>query len=176
MFELVGFSGSRRLSPAWSSVVSVVARAVSRAGARVVVGCAAGADAAVRSAVPAASVFAVSPAVLRAAGRGAFAARSVALVRAVASSPAPAFCAFVVGPCPAGVAPARSWRSGSPASGSWSSAALAAGLGVPLFVWWCASSPPALPAWPGGSWSRVSGGLFRGAWSWSPEVGQPPLF
>ena len=84
---------------------------------------------------------------------------------------------FVSGPCPAGVVPARSWRSGRPASGSWSELALGVGLGVPsVVVFWCASGPPALPAWPSGSWAPAgSGPLWSGAWRWVPAPCLPGL-
>ena len=98
------------------------------------------------------------------------------LVQAVAAEGAgAAFAGFVVGACPASVRPASRWASGG--SGSWSSLALAAGLGLPVFVFWCGSGPPALPAaW--GAWSLVAAGPFSGAWclSPSPPAQQLPLF
>jgi len=178
---VVGFAGSRSLPSSWSPVVARVVRAHVTAGARVFVGDAAGADLLVRSACPpsALRVFAVSAAARRRLGHGAFAARSVALVRAVAAAPSPAFCLFVPAPCPAGVIPATSWRSGRPASGSWSAGALAAGLGVPLFVFVAPCAPPAapaLPCWPGGSWQTVSAGPFAGSFRWSTDARQDRLF
>ncbi|MBK8185702.1 MAG: hypothetical protein IPK63_23530 [Candidatus Competibacteraceae bacterium] len=78
----VGFSGGRRLSPAFRPLVAGVVSAVVAAGRSVVVGCAGGADRFVRTAAPGAVVFSVAS---FGSGRGAFAARSIALVRAVAA-------------------------------------------------------------------------------------------
>ena len=106
------------------------------ARARVAVGCAHGVDSSVRSALPAARVR-VFRAAAFGSGRGAFAARSIALVRSVAGARSALFVCFPGGPCPAGLVP-----SPSPAacfcglgSGSWASLALALGLGVPALVW-----------------------------------------
>ena len=172
---LVGFSGSRSLPAAFAALVAAVVGSVLASGRAVLVGCASGADAFVRAAAPGARVFSARE--VSFSGPGAFAARSAALVRAVAAGgPGSGFAAFVVGPCPSGVVPARAWRAGTPPSGSWSSAALAAGLGLPLFVFWCAPGAPQLPAWPGGSWSRVGGsGSWSVAWRWSPVAVQPSL-
>ncbi len=76
-FSVVGFSGSRSVVP---SVFPAVVSAVP-AGASVFVGCAGGVDAAARAAFPAARVFRVSGT-----GRWAFAVRSTAFVRALASA------------------------------------------------------------------------------------------
>jgi len=156
---VVGFSGSRRLSPAFAPLVAGVVSSVLAAGRSVAVGCAAGADSFARAAAPGARVFSVAA---FGSGRGAFAARSVALVRAVAAGgPGSGFVVFPASPCPAGLSP-----SASPAacfcglgSGSWASAAFAAGLGVPLVVFPCGFS--VLPLWaawrpaaPAGVWAR----------------------
>lgn len=103
--------------------------------------------------------------------RARLAARSAALVSAVAASGG-SLVVFAGGPCPAGVVPSRAWPGGG--SGSWASAALAAGLAVPLSVFWCAAGPAVLPAWPGGSWSPAP----SGAWAWAPAPApvQPALF
>ncbi len=168
---MVGFCGSRSLSGVWVSLVQRVAGAVAAAGLQVAVGCAAGADAAVRAAVPSALVFSVAGAGV--AGRGAFAARSAALVRAVASaSGRRAFVGFVSSACPSCVVPSASASrcfSGA-GSGSWSSLTLAVGLGVPVFVFWCSSVPPSLPSWSGGSWVAVPSGSFAGAWRFVPAA------
>ncbi len=157
---VVGFSGGRRLSPAFRPLVAGVVSAVLASGRSVAVGCAGGADAFVRSAAPGAVVFAVPGSGLRPAAW--FAARSVALVRGVAAGGSGSgFVAFPATPCPPGLSP-----SASPAacfcglgSGSWASAALAAGLGLPLVVFPCGFS--ALPPWgvwvPAGSGGWASG-------------------
>lgn len=160
---VVGFSGSRSVAPA---CVGAVCAAVS-SRALVGVGCAAGVDAVVRASVCGCSVFsAASFSASSWAGR--LVVRSVALVRFVASASSRAGGAvFVVFPsavCPAGLVP-----SSSPSlcfrglgSGSWASAAFAAGLGVPLLVF----SPVGVPAWGFSS-------LGAGWWLLSPS---PSLF
>ena len=154
---VVGFSGGRRLSPAFRPLVAGVVSAVLASGRSVAVGCAGGADAFVRAAAPGARVFAVPGAGLRPAAW--FAARSVALVRAAAAGGSGSgFVAFPSAPCPAGLSP-----SASPAacfcglgSGSWASAAFAAGLGLPLVVFPCGFS--ALPPW--GVWVPAGSGVW----------------
>ena len=159
--SVVGFSGGRRLPVAFRPLVAGVVASVLAAGRSVAVGCVGGADLFVRSAAPGALVFSASS---FGSGRAAFAARSVALVRAVAAGgPGSGFVVFPAAPCPAGLAP-----SPSPAacfcglgSGSWSSAALAAGLGVPLVVFPCGFS--ALPPW--GAWRpAASAGVWARGW------------
>ncbi len=171
---MVGFTGSRALSPARSALVGRVVAAVLARGQAVAVGCAAGADQFVRQAAPEATVFAVASG-RWGTGRAAYAARSAAMVRAVAASgPGAGLVGFVAGPCPAGIRPARSWRAGSPPSGSWSTLALAAGLGLPLVVFWCGPGPAQLPAWPGGAWSAAApAGLWAAGRRWVPA--QPSL-
>lgn len=142
----VGFSGSRSVVP--SVLPSVLAGVPASSAPSVLVGCARGVDSAVRSffgSSPVLSVFSVSGR-----GRGAFAARSAALVRAVAAASG---CLFVFPgrACPSGVVPSRSFSGGG--SGSWGSAALAVGLGVPVFLW--LPSGVAAPSWLsplGGGW------------------------
>ena len=153
---VVGFSGGRRLPVAFRPLVSGVVAAVLAAGRSVAVGCVGGADLFVRSAAPGALVFSASS---FGSGRAAFAARSVALVRTVAAGgPGSGFVVFPAALCPSGLSP-----SASPAvcfcglgSGSWASAALAAGLGVPLVVFPCGFS--GLPAW--GRWVPAGSGLW----------------
>jgi len=170
---LVGFCGSRSLPAAHAKLVAQVVAAVRAGGRGVAVGCAPGADALVRSACPEARVFSVASGRY---GRGpqAYAARSAALVRAVAASGSGAgLVGFPAAPCPAGVAPARAWRVGSPPSGTWSSLALAAGLGVPVVVFPLGGAR--LPAWPGGSWVRADAAVWASGWRWSPAARQLAL-
>ena len=156
---LVGFGGSRSLSPAWAGLVGRVVVAVARAGRGVAVCSGAGASALVRQAWQAALVFSPSFA-----GRGALPARASACVRACAAAgPGSAWVAFVSGPCPTGVMPARAWRSGRPASGSWSEVALAVGLGLPVVVFWCAPGSAVLPSW-GGAWAPAGRGVWAAGW------------
>lgn len=151
----VGFSGSRSSVPPAALLASVFAAVP--ASASVLVGCARGLDSCARAAFPSAVVFSVSSFGV---GRGAFAARSVALVRSLAASPSPVFVSFPSGACPPSLVP-----SSSPSrcfsglgSGSWASLALAAGLGVPCFVWLPAGVVPP-PLWGfvslGGGWFSV---------------------
>ena len=169
---VVGFCGSRSLPGACAGQVAAVVAALSPAGVPVAVGCAAGADAMVRAACPSAVVFRASS---FGSGRGSFAARSVALVRAVAASPSPLLVGFASSACPAGVVPAASWRSGVSVSGSWSSLALAAGLGCAVRVVWCGPGAAVLPSWAGGAWVA---GVVAGVavWSWVAVEMQPGLF
>jgi hypothetical protein len=166
--DCVGFSGSRSVVPV--CVASVCA--VVPASALVAVGCAGGVDAAVRLLVCGCTVFSASsfPASSRA---GSLVLRSVALVRFVAScAPRPGGSVFVVfpsGACPAGLVPspltARCFCGLG--SGSWASAALAAGLGVPLLVF--APSAPLVRGVP--AWGFVSLGA-----DWFSLVPPPSLF
>src|SRR5690606_34124227 len=91
-------------------------------------------------------------------GRGAFARRSVAVVRAVASSPAGVWVSFPQSACPAGLLPSRSSSACfcGLGSGSWASLAFAVGLGVPSFVWLPAGVVP--PA--GWGFLSLGGGWF----------------
>jgi hypothetical protein len=133
-------------------------------GASVLVGCAAGADALVRAACPDAQVFSAARMFPDLPFRAALVNRSVALVWALVTR-AGRLVAFAGGPCPAYIFPARKWESGMPPSGTWSTLALAAGMGLPVVVFWCAPGPAALPAWPGWSWSPVTAGPFAGSWT-----------
>jgi hypothetical protein len=160
----VGFSGARSASSCPSSLPGLVASSLP-ASVSVLVGCQRGVDAAVRAARPAAQVF--SAAAFPGAGRGAFAARSSALVRSVASAGG-CLVVFPSGPCPAGVQPSR--RFSGRGSGSWGSAAMALGLGCPVLV--CAPFPvsgasASLSAWCGALAPRFSvvGGVGAGCGS-----------
>ena len=150
-FSAFGFSGSRSGVPV-SSLSPVVGLVPS--GSFVFTGCARGVDAFFRAAFPGASVFSAAA---FGRGRGAFAARSVACVRAVASAGG-LWVSFPASPCPAGLLPsaASSRCFGGFAAGTWSSLALALGLGVPCLVF----SPCGVP---------------RG-WGLSPVAGSPGWF
>jgi hypothetical protein len=100
---------------------------------------------------------------------GRLAQRSAAMVRAVASAGGGGgVVGFPAGACPAGCVPAAAWRSSG--SGTWSTLALAAGLGLPVVVFPAGWSPGALPAWPGGSWACAGGGVWASAWRFTPAV------
>ena len=160
----VGFSGSR--SPAAESVAAV--RAVAAlVGCPVAVGCARGVDAIARDLFPAASVFAVASGTWGV-GRGAFAARSSALVRSLVGGGC--LLSFPASPCPAGLLPSRSSSRcfGGFSAGSWSSLAFTLGLGVP-----CAVFLPSGVACPAG-WGLVAAG--RGWFVSVPPSVQLDLF
>ena len=150
-----GFCGSRSVVPppaVWASVVSVVP-----ASSPVSCGCVAGLCALARSSFSSVSVFSASSFGF---GRGAFAARSVALVRSVRSGSLPLWVSFPGRACPVGLVP-----SSSPSrcfcglgSGSWASLAFACGLGLPALLFLPAGvRPPA--GW--GFFSLGSGWFFR---------------
>ena len=160
---VVGFSGGRRLSPVFRPRVSGVVAASLAAGRSVAVGCAPGADSFVRGAAPGAVVFSAAA---FGSGRAAFAARSVALVRAVAAGgPGSGFVVFPAAPCPGGLVPSASASACfcGLGSGSWASAALAAGLGLPVVVFPCGFS--ALPPW--GVWRSAGSGVWAGGFLFS---------
>lgn len=135
VFPVVGFSGSRSCPAAVAAALSALPSLP--VGGPVLVGCAPGVDAAVRSAVPSAQVFAAAsqrPAAL--------AARSATMVSAVAGAGGVlVVCPAAGQPCPAGVRPGSAFSGGG--SGSWASCALAVQLGAAVLVW---SSAP-LPVW-----------------------------
>jgi hypothetical protein len=159
-FPCVGVCGSRSAVP-----VAAVRAALSRVapGAPVLVGCAAGVDGFVRASLPVSRlvVFGVCRSLLARVGRGAFAARSQRLVRAVSAGGGALLC-FPAGPCPAGLVPSRSGSAcfRGLGSGSWAAAAFAAGLGVPV-LFWLPASAPAPAGWGlvplGGRWFLRSG-------------------
>lgn len=141
--SVVGFSGSRSPAPGAFDVVAGFVAAVAP-GAVVAVGCQRGVDALVRAACPSAQVFSASSFGV---GRGSFAARSVACVRAVAvAGSSGLWVSLPAAACPPGLLPSPSSSRcfcGS-GSGSWASLAFAVGLGVPCLVWLPAGvSPPA---------------------------------
>lgn len=167
----IGFCGSRRLSGAWFRAAGRLAAAVTAglAPRRVSVGCAPGADSAVRRSVPCCRVFRVSA---YGSGRGAYARRSAACVQSVGSGPGSAYVGFVSVPCPERVRPSSSVHTCfcGGGSGTWATLALAVGSGVgSIIVFWCAPGSPSLPSW-GGSWVPASG-RFSGGWLFVPGSG-----
>lgn len=102
------------------------------------------------------------------------ASRSSACVRSVVAAGG-LWCSFPSVACPSRVRPSRSWCSSG--SGSWSSLALAAGLGCSVVVCLPVGASFSLPSWVGGSWVRVGsavgcGSFFR--WVASPVASPPP--
>ncbi len=158
---LVGFSGSRGLPPA---VLSSVLCLRGRSSGESFVGCAAGVDHDVRVCLRSARVFRASDFGV---GRGSFAARSIAFVRAL-SVGGGVLVSFPSSSCPSGLRP---WASASRCfsglgSGSWASLAFAIGSGVPCWVY----SPCGVPS----GWGFVAAG---GGWfSFVPAAVQSSLF
>ena len=122
-FPVVGFSGSRLGCSSASQVVPSLVSIPSAVG----VGCARGVDQLVRSSFPLAHIFRVHPPI----NRGSFARRSVRLVQWVYHSGG-CLVVFPSSVCPSKVRPSTSFAGHG--SGSWGSAALAVGLGVPVVV------------------------------------------
>jgi len=148
----VGFSGSRSSVPA---AAPAVAARVASLHCPVFVGCASGVDAFFRASFPSARVFAASS---FGSGRGSFAARSAAVVRAVALAGG-VWVSLPSGPCPLGLLPSASSSRAfcGSGSGTWASAAFAVGSGLPVLVFGFA--PPA-------GWGFVSlgGGWWFSGW------------
>ncbi len=102
--------------------------------------------------------------------------RSLAAVRsATGSGPGAGLVAVVGGP------PPRRWSGSGPwwscGSGSWSSVAAAAALGLPVVVVPASASVlcsaaelPGLPCGPG-CWVPAGGGVWARAWRWAPQQG-----
>lgn len=156
---LVGFSGSRSLSVAHRPLVSALVASVVGAGRCVAVGCAPGLDSYVRREEGSSVVFRVEE---YGSGAGAFAARSVACVQAVAASGSGCgWVSFPDVPCPCGLRPSSvaSRCFCGLGSGSWASAALAAGLRIPVVVF--GLPVHALPA----AWGEWVPAAVSGPWS-----------
>lgn len=133
--QCVGFSGSRNPGGTIPPEVLLGAIAAVSPSASVFVGCAKGVDAVVRRTFGSrCQVFSVASGKWGS-GRGAFAARSTACVKAVAAAGG-MWVSFPSSACPAGLLPSASsckCFSGS-GSGSWASLAYALGSGVPCLV------------------------------------------
>lgn len=165
-FSCFGFSGSRSQPPTACAIASQFVPS----DAAVFVGCAQGVDAFFRAAFPQAVVFSVASGDFGPTQRGAFAARSVACVRAVASQGG-LWVSFPAAACPAGLLPSAS--SGrcfcGSGSGSWASLAFAVGSGAACLVFL-----GALPCPLGWQLSPVPGAA--GWFSFSPMSAQTSLF
>ena len=143
-FPALGFSGSRHSSSSASASAAAFLLSVASFSGSVGVGCASGVDSLVRSAFGSALVFSVSSFLVGGrVSRASFALRSSALVSWCASSSG-LLVVFPSSACPAGVVPSASFRGFG--SGSWGSAALAVGLGVPVLLFVPASLGSVFPA------------------------------
>lgn len=160
----LGVSGSRRPSAASLSALAVALRAAPSA-VPVLVGDAAGIDAHARQIRPGARVFVAAD---YGDGPQSFAARSIACVRATVAAGG-IWCAFPASPCPAGLAPSASSRRmfAGYGAGTWSSLALAVGLGLSALVY----LPSGVPA-PWAALTAIQGGW----WSSAPAAAQLSLF
>lgn len=160
----VGFSGSR--NPVGAIPTGVICAAIAAVSheASVIVGCARGVDAIVRQAFgDRCQVFSVSSGQWGS-GRGAFAGRSTACVKAVAAAGG-LWVSFPCSPTPSGLLPSKSSSkcfSGS-GSGTWSSLAFAIGSGVPCLVFLPSGIVPP-PGW------RLSPVVDCDHWFSSPPV------
>jgi hypothetical protein len=156
LFPAVGFSGSRSL-PSQSAIALRSVAALVSPSAVVSVGCARGADSLARSLFPSAHVFSVASG-RWGSGRGAFAARSIAVIRAVQSAGG-LWVAFPASPCPAGLLPSPSSSQcfSGLGSGSWASLALAIGSGLAALCF----LPPGVPCPVGWGFTSLGGGWFR---------------
>lgn len=149
----VGVCGSRSVVPpasVWSAFVGAVP-----VGVPVSCGCVGGVCGLARSSFVGVSVFRASS---FGSGSWAFARRSVALVRSVASCSSAVWVSFPGRVCPAGLLPSAvaSRCFCGLGSGSWASLALAVGLGVRCFVW----LPSGVPVPAGWSLVALGGGWF----------------
>ena len=160
--KMIGFTGARKLSERDRPLVQSVVMAVENAGQAISVGCQRGADEFVRAVAKEYTLFEASD---YGQGKQAFATRSQAMVKAVATSNRPGLIGFVTKPSPVGIFPDGRWRSGKQASGSWSTIAFAIGLGLPTIVF-CCGEDNTLPAWPNGRWVVAGDGIWAQGWRW----------
>jgi hypothetical protein len=147
----IGFSGSRSLQgPGLDALVSLFR--LIPIDCRGVVGCALGADAAVKAEFDGKrnlSVISVGSG-LFSSGKAAYARRSMAVVESLSSNDL-----LIVVPdrsCPPLVAPSRSFRGYG--SGTWGTAAYALGTDRRILLW-SPSTPP--PAWKSIEWNYLDG-------------------
>jgi hypothetical protein len=97
---------------------------------------------------------------------GRLAQRSAAMVAACAGGGG--LVAFPAAACPTGLLPAGRWQPSG--SGTWSSLALAAGIGLTVVVFPLGWPADQLPAWPG-DWSPAGAtGVWAAGWRFSPAV------
>jgi hypothetical protein len=164
----IAFTGSRK-GFTNKTLVQTISRSVAFAGHSVLVGCASGVDAIIRSVVPSAKIFSVaSPSAgsVRTPAQ-ALARRSMSMVQA---------CSVLVGfasvPCPVGVSPSSHFCGGG--SGTWASLAYAVSKGLQVFVF--VADGVILPSWSGGAWVQACpSGLWSRAWSFVPSACQLSL-
>ena len=177
---VVAVAGSRALPVGGAALVVEAARVLAGSGCSLVVGCCRGADVAVVSAVPVASVRVLCA--FGSAGEGAGPASAVGSVLAFAASGGSvAWWAGGRASVPLFARLARRTRAvvssassglllfpSSPVSrGSWLAAELAVARGLPVVVVPLGFSSSLLPSLGDGQWARANAsGVFGGAWCW----------
>lgn len=169
--SVVGFSGTRNAeieSEIYNEFILI--SGVVPDNAEILVGCAKGIDEWVRQCFPC-EIFSVASGAWGR-GRGAFAARSVAFVRSLASRGGLLLSFPALGSVPAaGLVPSssssRCFSGGG--SGSWASLAFAIGSGVPCFVFLGSGSAPA-------GWGLVPAEGWDGWFEFAPAGVQLALF
>lgn len=166
-YKTIAFTGSRSLHPDRTALISDIATKARKAGTTVLVGCASGADEAVRRAAPQAHIVSVKEFLYIPTHKGRLAARSAALVQAlVKQKDRAALIAFPGSPCPPGLKISRYPFKGH-GSGTWATVALALSYHIPCFVFppfvrdeatWEPMTPlRSLPAW-WGDWQHIGWG------------------
>ena len=167
---MIGFSGSREPTPAAMVLASMVAQVIAKNQLPIATGCARGIDRVVRNSARATMVF-------RSSGNKAWqtARRSARMVDTIALSERPrALLAFPGTECPTGLVPSAKSHNCfcGKGSGTWATAAYAAGLGVPLVIFQAEGETWPLPEW-GGKWLPIKNGMFGGGYLFS--AGQTEL-
>ncbi len=139
-FSAFGFSGSRKLHSNGACLRAVISVPKD---SRILVGCANGIDAYFRVSFQQAEIFYAHKYGTR---KGRFAARSVAVVKAVKAANG-LWVSFPSSPCPTGLLPSSCSSTAfcGSGSGSWASLAFALGSGVPCLVF--LGSLPCPPGW-----------------------------
>lgn len=151
-FTKICFSGSRDLSAAYRPFVQERVQAFMAEGARISVGCAAGADAYVELTCPNAIVFRARAFAFGQSWVDALKARSRASVRSVLNG----------GAVVAFFAKSQSW-------GTYGTCRFALTLDIPVFAFPCGFGGSMLPKLGPGRWLRVSSGILEGAYLWVPH-------
>ena len=155
-FCSIGFSGHRALNITECKTIFKLARLSIQSWCEVLTGCAKGADAAARAGANGkAKVFRVTNF-----NKSAFALRSISFINALAESNAPVLCVWPGCKCPNKLYPSKKSQKcfNGFGSGSWSTAALNVGLGLPVIIFGLQKS--ALPYW--GVWSQAPKQLSSG--------------
>lgn len=165
-YKTIAFTGGRTQHPDRSALITDIATKARKEGATILVGCATGADDAVRRAAPQAHIISVKDFLYIPTAKGRLAARSAALVQALVKQKQHAtLIAFPSEPCPPGLKISRYPFKGH-GSGTWATVALALSYALPVFVFppfaWDENREPltplqTLPTW-WGNWQHIGWG------------------